>query len=197
MEFDPSSDALFKNAIPMLRRYLNASDLPNDGPFAYNVGMGKLLRSVAWCFLTAYSEKFNEPELKPPLPWPGLVLSDEEEKDLMDCSVASWDPTTGRVERQVLNDTVQVAYHSNQVAILSEPLVRPITMVNYLFLMSLAVKYQCHGTILMQGLPEILREGSLHWLIYKNYPIREIGIIYEMCRANARSLLVADGGEHS
>lgn len=181
---DPSAAELLKAYEPMLRFSLHEGTRPLDPARPKNAGNNALLASLAWCFLSALTLKLGNAGVAPQVPWPGLDMTPDQELDMLNFSIAQVGPD-GAIRREPLNDSVQLAYLSSQIAVLRYPRSRPVSIVHYLFALALGVKHGIENRVVRAGLRAIFREGGPYEAIYQNYPIPAVGEIYRLCRSYA------------
>ncbi len=142
-------------------------------------GSARLIASFSYCYLRRYAAKFGR-DCEPAAPWPGVDLTDEQEKQALHQMLAEFHgdgPGTNAVYRNA-----QFAFIRIQAELMSKP-ERPISLVHYLLLLCLAVKHDVAEREVVDGLPTVFAEGSEYERIIRQYPLPEVARVFDRCRS--------------
>ena len=134
-----------------------------------------VMRSIAWCFRTAYGKRFGAPPADDA--WPGLDDAAERGVLAMMCSV-SHDGPRFLVEHR----SVQIALLEVQQSV-AEDRFRPISGVHYLYCLCVARRHGGGIAELGRELPALLAHGSPYARAIESYSlVPELREVLALCR---------------
>ncbi|HWO25549.1 MAG TPA: serine/threonine-protein kinase [Kofleriaceae bacterium] len=134
-----------------------------------------VMRSIAWCYLKAYAQKFGSPP--PDGAWPGLGENAERAVLSMMCQA---DETGVRILDE--HRSVQLAFLEVQHIVLEDPC-RPISVAHYLYCLVVARRHGGGVVELGRELPAILAPASPHARVIEGYQlVPELREVFAACR---------------
>lgn len=178
---DPSHEVLKNGMTPLLQAHLQRVRSPDQPRRIPLNGNEKVLASLSWCLFSAFPNLFHIDE--PLGEWPGLELTEEEEREVLDRQLAL--RIGNRFEVRRLHHTIQWSFLSNQISAIRQARTRPPGIVHYLFTLSLVVKHRLAVEGLRDGLRPILYANSEYAAAIRSFPLPELSMIYDLCRRNA------------
>jgi len=163
---DASAQDLRHRLVRVFRDYRSATVVGDD--------LG-VMRSVAWCYRRAYSQRFGGPLVTDD--WPGLDDSAERAVLAMMCST-----TEGGPRLLVEHRSVQMALLEVQQVVPEDPF-RPISGVHYLYCLCVARRHGAGIAELGRELPAILAHDSPYAAAIENYQlVPELREVLAACR---------------
>lgn len=163
---DASAQDLRHRLVRVFREYLAVPVVDDD--------LG-VLRSLGWCYLKAYAQRFGGPELTEP--WPGLGDNAEREALAMMCSTSEDGPRV-----LVEHRSVQKAILEVQQVVAGDPF-RPISGVHYLYCLVVARRHGGGIAELGRELPALLARDSAYAAAIENYAlVPELADVLAACR---------------
>jgi serine/threonine protein kinase len=148
------------------REYLAGSAADDD------IGV---MRSIAWCYLKAYAQRFGS--APPEGAWPGLGANAERAVLAMMCQA---DDSGVRILDE--HRSVQLAFLEVQHIVLEDPF-RPISVAHYLYCLVVARRHGGGVVELGRELPIILAPGSAHAEVLAGYQVvPELREVLAACR---------------
>ena len=134
-----------------------------------------VMRSLAWCYRKAYSQRFGGPPVDDP--WPGLDDRAERAALAMMCSIRDNGAHVLAEHR-----SVQLAILEVQQVVAGDPC-RPISGVHYLYCLAVARHHGGGIAELGRELPDLLAPTSRYALAVENYGlVPELREIFAQCR---------------
>ena len=163
---DASAQDLRHRLVRVFRDYLSTAVAGDD--------LG-VMRSVAWCYWRAYSQRFGGPLVTDD--WPGLDDNAERAVLAMMCST-----TEGGPRFLVEHRSVQMALLEVQQVVPEDPF-RPISGVHYLYCLCVARRHGAGIAELGRELPAILAHDSPYAAAIENYQlVPELREVLAACR---------------
>jgi hypothetical protein len=176
---DTSLEDLKEHMIPILRACVQRGvEVAKTGESS---GPSKLLASISWCYLSAYSREFVDLSLMPAIPWTPLSMTDEEEKCILDGLLGC------RMAGQFMSP-VPLIFHTVQYAYLAiqddglETDDRLIATIHYLYTLTLACKHGIARDEILSSVYEILDSRSPIGQKFVNSTFKSIADIYRYCQ---------------
>ena len=162
---DRSAKDIRTALLPMLRTMADCDMCP--------IG-DRIASSLAWCYLSAYTKKFNLDADE--LPWPDLRFNEDGQKLALN---AMCKEVNGQYQLNKYNKSLQIAFLSavNQAKANPSLLIRSM---HYLYFLVIAKKFGAHVIELNDGLDELLNEDSeLAKILNNNNVIPELKLMLE------------------
>ncbi|MEO1963101.1 MAG: hypothetical protein ABGX64_04980, partial [Cycloclasticus sp.] len=166
---DRSSKDIRQALLPMLRVMADCNMCP--------IG-DRVASSLAWCYLSAYTEKFNLEKIT--LPWPELRFNNDGQKIALS-SVCK--EVNGQYQLNKYNKSLQIAFLSAVKQAQNNPSLL-IRSMHYLYFLVIAKKFGAHVIELNDGLDELLSNDSKFTLLInsENTP-PELKLLFEHLQA--------------